>query len=120
MASHLTIIGPAAVEKKGALPVIEVSPEAEGEDPLKPASADRLRGGARRFCEVYRAAGAMATAGGKLFLGEGGRKKVSSPAESASHEKYKSRPAASLTFYIPAQGSTATAAPTFSLTAAIL
>lgn len=79
MASHLTIIGPAAVEKKGVLPVIEVSPEAEGEDPLKPASADRLRGGARRFCEVYRAASAMVTAGGKLFLGEGGRKKCLPP-----------------------------------------
>lgn len=69
MASHLTIIGPAAVEKKEVLLVIEVSPEAEGEDRLKPASADRLRGGARRFCEVYRAAGAMVTEGGGTVFG---------------------------------------------------
>lgn len=35
MASHLTIIGPEAVEKKiEVLVVIEVSLEAEGEDPL--------------------------------------------------------------------------------------
>lgn len=45
---------------------------------------------------------------------------MSSPDESASHEKYKSRPAAGLTFYIPVQGSIATAAPTLSLAAAIL
>lgn len=74
---------------------------------------ERLRGGARRFCEVYRAAGAMVTAGGKLFLGEAGRKKSVFPAESASHEKYKSRPVAGLTFYIPVQGSSATTSDIF-------
>lgn len=93
------------------MPVIEVSPEAEGEDPLKPASADRLRGGARRFCEVYTAAGAMVTEwGGGTVFGAKEVEKASSPDESASHEKYKSRPAAGLTFYIPVQGSIATAA----------
>lgn len=71
--------------------VIEVSPEAEEEDLLKPAWAERQGGGAQRFCEVYRAVGAMATAGGKLFLGELGSIKSIFPAESASHEKYKSR-----------------------------
>lgn len=60
-----------------------------------------------RFCEVYRAVGAMVTAGGKLFLGEGGRKKVSSllnlqVMRNISHGWCM----AGLTFYIPVQGCT--------------
>lgn len=62
----------------------------------------------------------MVTVGGETVFGRRRQKKSVFPAESASHEEYKSRPVAGLTFYIPVQGSVTTAPPTFSLTAAIL
>lgn len=64
----------------------------------------------------------MVTVEGETVFGRRRQEKSVFPAESASHEKYKSWPVAGLTFYIPAQGSTTTttAPPTFLQTAEIL